>query len=222
MASAWREAAQRAYTAAHGAIEAGADADDEPPGWRWSWSRRTAVVAVLALALVAVGVAVVPRSLAGGGDREAVAMESVAPTTSAVPFAAAAVVVHVAGAVAEPGVYELPSGARVQDAIDAAGGALVPADLDVLNLARVVVDGERLAVGEAADAAAAGGADGKVNVNVAGADALTALPGVGPVLAQRIVDYREEHGPFASVEALDAVSGIGPAVLEGLRDAATV
>ena len=84
MASAWREAAQRAYTAAHGAIEAGADADDEPPGWRWSWSRRTAVVAVLALALVAVGAAVVPRALVGGGDLDVASIESAAASTSSV------------------------------------------------------------------------------------------------------------------------------------------
>ncbi|WP_257210874.1 helix-hairpin-helix domain-containing protein [Actinomyces ruminis] len=154
------------------------------------------------------------------------------------------VVVHVAGAVTSPGVVVLPAGARVVDAITAAGGALPDADTDQLNLARVLSDGEQVRVphqGEdasswnpddgtepagASTAAGSGGTgistDGHININTATAAELEGLTGIGPTLAQRIVDYRTEHGPFSSIEDLTAVSGIGAAKLESLRDEATV
>ena len=148
------------------------------------------------------------------------------------------ILVHVAGSVAHPGVHELPIGSRVVDAVAAAGGLTADADADRLNLAAAINDGSRLwvpAVGEhdepdvisaglgsdgGADGSSAGrpGADGsKVNINTASADALQALPGIGPSLAAAIVENREKAGPFARVEDLDRVSGIGPAKLELLH-----
>lgn len=154
---------------------------------------------------------------------------------------AARVAVHVVGQVRHPGVVELPAGARVQQALAAAGGALRTADLARVNLARFVVDGEQVVVprpgeaaaqmvgpgapvagltGAGAGGAGAGGADAAiapVDLNAAGAADLDALPGVGPVLAQRILDWRSQHGRFSSVDELGEVSGIGEAVLGRLR-----
>lgn len=135
-------------------------------------------------------------------------------------------VVHVAGAVVKPGVYRLPEGSRVHDAVSAAGGALPYGEPDRLNLAAQIEDGARIAVprqGEALEAGAAssepdrpaaGGS--KVNLNTANAQELAQLPRVGPVLAQRIVDYREQHGRFSAPADLDAVPGIGSKMLESL------
>ncbi|MFE6235768.1 ComEA family DNA-binding protein [Cellulosimicrobium sp. NPDC057862] len=137
------------------------------------------------------------------------------------------VVVHVVGQVATPGLVTVPADARVADALEAAGGATAEADLAALNLARTVTDGEQIVVprpGEAVPAAgsappAAGTtAGGAVDLNAADAAALDALPGIGPVLAERIVAWREENGPFTTVDELGEVSGIGPAVLADVRD----
>ncbi|WP_454729546.1 ComEA family DNA-binding protein [Cellulosimicrobium protaetiae] len=139
----------------------------------------------------------------------------------------AGVVVHVVGQVATPGLVTVPADARVADALEAAGGATAEADLAALNLARTVTDGEQIVVprpGEAVPAAgsappAAGStAGGAVDLNAADAAALDALPGIGPVLAERIVAWREENGPFTTVDELGEVSGIGPAVLADVRD----
>jgi len=135
--------------------------------------------------------------------------------SSAAPVAD--VVVHVAGRVKEPGLIRLPSGSRVADAIDAAGGAVKERDLDSVNLARVLVDGEQIQVGGAAESG-----DGGININSASASELEDLPGVGPVLAQRIVEWRTTNGPFASIDDLGQVSGIGAAVLEQVRAVARV
>ena len=154
------------------------------------------------------------------------------------------VVVHVTGAVSSPGVVTLPPGSRVTDAINAVGGASADADTEQLNLARVLSDGEQIRVprigevlpdpapqpgGDAASGARTapgksgdGGASGTVNINTASASELEKLPGIGPALAQRIVEYRDSHGPFASVDSLTDVPGIGKAKLEGLREQATV
>jgi competence protein ComEA len=143
---------------------------------------------------------------------------------------AGTVVIHVAGAVAAPGVVQLPAGSRVHQAIAEAGGATPSADLNRLNLAAVLADGQKLYVpvpgedlpaGLPGDAAAGqdpgtGAGAGKVNLNTATVEELDALPKVGPVLAQRIVDWRKEHGSFTSVEELDAVDGVGPKMLETL------
>lgn len=147
------------------------------------------------------------------------------------PTAEAMVVVHVAGAVAQPGVIRLPQGNRVGDAIAAAGGATGDADANRLNLALVVEDGQKIyvpqrgeALADAPGASDAGGAGtgGKVNLNTADAAELDTLPKVGPVLAQRIVDWRKEHGPFKTVDELDAVDGVGPKMLEALLPLVTV
>jgi competence protein ComEA len=152
------------------------------------------------------------------------------------------VVVHVVGRVRHPGVVRLPAGSRVQQAVDAAGGARRGADLDRINLARPLVDGEQVLVprpgqpSEPAEVAAgpvpapaagppAGGsaaANGSqpvqaVDVNTATLAELDALPGVGPVLAQRILDWRAQNGRFTAVDELGEVSGIGDAVLARLR-----
>ena len=154
------------------------------------------------------------------------------------------VVVHVTGAVSRPGVVTLPPGSRVTDAINAVGGASAEADTQQLNLARVLTDGEQIRVprigevlpdpapqpgGDAASGArttpgksGGGGASGTININTASASDLEKLPGIGPALAERIVEYRDSHGPFASVDALTDVPGIGKAKLEGLREQATV
>lgn len=130
--------------------------------------------------------------------------------------------VHVVGAVASPGVFELPMGARVADAIAAAGGPAPDAELTSINLARSMSDGEQVRVAHLGDTTAHGADSGLVSLNQADAAALEDLPGIGPVLAERIVKDREAHGPFASVEDLDRVSGVGPAVLERVRDYVTV
>jgi competence protein ComEA len=145
-----------------------------------------------------------------------------------------ALVVHVVGAVRRPGLFRLPEGARVADAVARAGGATRRADLAALNLAAPLVDGTQVlvpqrarpATGVSPAAAGAGTEDGavagsKVSLSSATAEELDQLPGVGPVTSQKIIDYRTEHGPFASVDDLDAVPGIGPARLEQLRDLVT-
>ncbi|GAA2729679.1 ComEA family DNA-binding protein [Cellulomonas aerilata] len=148
------------------------------------------------------------------------------------PAPTARVVVHVVGQVSTPGVVDLPVGARVGDALAAAGGATPTADLSGVNLARVLVDGEQVVVPAPGDApvpavegagggpgAASGGtaATGPVDLNTAGAAELDGLPGIGPVLAQRILEWRTEHGPFRDVEELGEVAGIGDTLLGRLR-----
>jgi competence protein ComEA len=136
-------------------------------------------------------------------------------------------VVHVVGDVARPGVVRVPHGARVIDAIEAAGGADSDADVTTVNLARLVVDGEQVRVGLppapqlSAPGASVPGATGSsamglVDVNVASAAQLVELPGIGPVLAERIVTFRTENGPFRSLDQLVEVPGIGPAILDDL------
>ncbi|WP_419203508.1 helix-hairpin-helix domain-containing protein [Paenarthrobacter nitroguajacolicus] len=163
---------------------------------------------------------------------------SESPVTGA-PSAKKTVLVHVAGAVQKPGVVSLPEGSRVFQAIEAAGGVGPSADLSGLNLAEVLSDGVKIQVplvGEVPAAASprtdgpagAGGnagpasGDAKVNINTASLEELGTLPRVGPVTAQGIIDWRKEHGPFASVDELDAVEGIGPKLMESLKDLVTV
>ena len=193
----------------------------EPP----STSRRRA----LAVAAVAVGaLTLAGKQLAGGG---APAASPPAALERAAPAPAAPVVVHVVGAVRRPGLYRLKDGSRVADAVARAGGATRRADTALVNLAAPVADGTQIVVPvrapPAADEEAGGdGGDagssqtGPVHLNTATAEELDALPGVGPVTAQKIVEWREKHGAFASVDDLDAIPGIGPARLEQLRELA--
>ena len=148
---------------------------------------------------------------------------------SASPSPEVVVLVDVAGWVRRPGVYEFTEGARVIDAIDAAGGARSGAVLEALNLAAPLTDGTQILVPRegqegVAPAPVTGGAvaGGLVNVNSATASELEELPGIGEVIAQRIIDYRTENGPFATVDELLDVSGIGDAILESIRELVTV
>lgn len=144
---------------------------------------------------------------------------------SATPAAPRTVVVHVVGAVRRPGLYELAEGSRIDEAIKRAGGPKPKAALELVNLAAPIADGQQILVpargnitgGPAATVPAQGLPTAKVHLNTATLEQLDTLPGVGPVTAQKILDYRTEHGSFQSVEELDAVSGIGPARLEQLK-----
>ena len=208
------------YTAVHGDPTTRAPAPRRRVRWAISW--RLAAAAGAVVLLVAGAVALRASAVAPG---PAVVLPTPAPSgvvaAVASPTVAAGVVVDVVGAVAAPGVVRLAQGSRVVDAIAAAGGATADAQVSALNLARVLVDGEQIAVprpGEApAGAAVSPGGDELVDLNKADAAALDALPGIGPVLADRIVSHRED-GPFTSVDELADVAGIGPTLLERLRD----
>ena len=142
------------------------------------------------------------------------------PAVSTLTPTAATIVVDVGGRVRRPGLVTLPAGARVADAIAAAGGALRPADIATIDLAAHVTDGQLLLIGvpgAAIGATAPGAAAGPIDLNTATVDELDALPGVGPVLAQRIVAWREAHGGFRSVEDLQQVPGIGARKFSDLK-----
>ncbi|CAN5137285.1 hypothetical protein BH18ACT12_BH18ACT12_06660 [soil metagenome] len=139
---------------------------------------------------------------------------------------AAQLFVHVVGAVRRPGLYRLSEGSRVADALRRAGGATRKAQLELVNLAAHVADGAQVVVPRrgsnfSAAGSPAPGQAGPVHLNTATLEQLDSLPGVGPVTAQKILDYRQEHGAFGSVDELDAIPGIGPARLAQLRELVT-
>lgn len=183
--------------------------------------RRALVYAVALLALLALG----GRYALGRGEADPVESRHAAAVLSAEPVPARKLVVHVVGAVRLPGLYTLREGSRVDDAIQLAGGPKPKAALELVNLAAPVADGQQVVVpargaGGASSTAAAGAAGataGVVHLNSATLEDLDTLPGIGPVTAQKILDYRTANGAFSSVEELDAVPGIGPARLEQLR-----
>jgi competence protein ComEA len=136
-------------------------------------------------------------------------------------------VVYVTGAVPRPGLYTLPQDSRIQDAVDAAGGFLADADQESLNLAEKLEDGQHLdipfGVGEAVvPGAAEESTPTLVNINIASAEELDSLPGIGPTTAQKIVDYRDQNGPFEKIDDIMDVAGVGPATFEEIRDLITV
>ena len=159
--------------------------------------------------------------------RAAPASAPTEPAVGEVAESSASVVVSVVGLVARPGLVTLPSGSRVAAAVEAAGGMAPEADPGSVNLAALVTDGQQIVVGTpgaagaAGEAGAASGSGGRLNLNTATTGELDALPGVGPVLAQRIVDHRKQ-GPFTSVDQLDDVPGIGPARAAELAELVTV
>jgi len=213
--------------------------------------RRLAVLGVLLLLVVAavvLGIRVAwarssarpqPIAAAAHGPPDGLVARTVpaafaSAAATGMPTAASVLMVHVVGQVRHPGVARLPPGARVLDAVQAAGGATSSADLNHLNLARPVADGEQIVVPKPGESVPGGGAPGAggagagsagqgstsagsagglVDLNTADASALDSLPGVGPVLAQRILDWRTQHGRFSSVDELGEVSGIGDKLL---------
>jgi competence protein ComEA len=180
--------------------------------------RQAVIVALVALLLLAV----LGRALAGTG-----AAQAPRRTAAMVPVSGAAsrqrVVVHVVGAVRRPGLYRLIDGARVSDAVSHAGGPTRRADLSAVNLAAPLADGAQVVVPRrlppgATPAEGTAAVGGKVSLGTATIEQLDELPGVGPVTAQKIVDWRTAHGPFRTVDELDQVPGIGPTRIEQLRE----
>jgi competence protein ComEA len=187
-------------------------------------SRRRLLIAIGCLALL---LFLASKLLSRPQQSAGLARPAAPPTETAA--APAVVVVDVVGAVRRPGLYRLEQGARIADAVARAGGAAANADLALINLAAPLADGEQVVVpkhGAAAPSAAPSGAagfagapsTGPVHLSTATLEQLDSLPGIGPVTAQKILDYRQKHGAFTTVDELDAVPGIGPARLDQLKD----
>ena len=180
------------------------------------------VYGAIAVALLLVGARAIRSE---GGAEQSFAAESGGASSSSGDFElsgqASDLVVDVAGAVERPGVYRLPAGSRVEDAVERAGGPSAGAELEAVNRAARLADGQQVVVPERGPAgvAFAGGGDeeGPISLGTATVDQLDTIDGIGPVTAQDIVEFRDEHGGLASVDQLDQVSGIGPATMESLR-----
>ncbi|GAA2063314.1 ComEA family DNA-binding protein [Leifsonia soli] len=203
---------------------------------------RVGVGAAVALAIVAAVVAVLVSATAQQGSSvdlgTPVPSSAGATNAAATATAAGRLLLHVTGAVRDPGIVDLPAGSRVLDAVAAAGGAADGADIAALNLARPVADGEQLVVPRVGDPPPAGGAGAggvasgsgsagsasgaPLNLNTATPAELETLPRIGPALAQRIVDWRAANGRFGAVSDLMKVSGIGQKLFDGLKDRVVV
>ncbi|MGH2955031.1 MAG: helix-hairpin-helix domain-containing protein [Solirubrobacterales bacterium] len=191
------------------------------------------VYGAIAVALLLVGARWVRSADGGSADRGGIAEAAVGGGGAEGAFAIEGggggdAVVHVAGAVREPGVYRLPSGSRVTDAIERAGGPAADAAPDGINLAARVSDGQQVimparaagpgGVGAGTGVAAAAAAEGPISLGSATVEQLDTIEGIGPVTAQDIIAFRDERGGLSSIEELDEVTGIGPATMEALRD----
>jgi competence protein ComEA len=165
------------------------------------------------------------RHLGGGGGSAASAVTPVQPVAKPKASVSKLLVVDVAGAVRRPGLYRLRAGSRIDDAITAAGGPNAKAQLGAVNLAAPVADGEQVVVpgsgaagvGAAGPSAAGSSPTTPLDLNTATLEQLESLPGIGPVTAQKILDYRQQHGAFHSVDELQGVPGIGPAHMAQLQ-----
>lgn len=191
-----------------------------PTRLRFAVSRIAALVVVLVV-LVWVGLSIVLAPPPASEELDAIPLVA-DPEHPAASEPVNTITVHVVGAVKKPGVYELPDGSRIIDAIEQAGGMGKKAQPQLLNLAAKLSDGQQIilpsANASAPPAGPAPGAEAKVSLNQADAQALMTLPGIGPALAKRIIEFRTKNGPFTSVEQLDAVSGIGPVLLGELAE----
>jgi competence protein ComEA len=189
----------------------------------WLDNHKVPVLAAVGLLIVAAGASFALR----WRTPEPVVIEAPPPTATSGPIR-----VYVSGAVAHPDVYSLPHGTIVKDAVEAAGGAVSDADLDRVNMAQALSDGQQVYiphVGEAPTPAPASGGgtqaavpSGPININTATQAELETLPHIGPAIAARIVDYREKNGPFTKIEDIKKVSGIGPATFDDIKDLITV
>jgi competence protein ComEA len=185
------------------------------------------VYGAIAVALLLVGARAIrgeggaEPSFAAAGLSGGAAGEGSGGSDFAISGEAGDVVVHVTGAVAEPGVYRLPAGSRVNDAVQRAGGASAKAELEAVNLAAKLADGQQVVVPERGPARGVVGSaeneDGPISLGTATLEQLDTIDGIGPVTAEGIIEFRDEHGGLASVDQLDQVSGIGPATMEALR-----
>jgi len=193
------------------------------PDLPFELSRRSLLVAAGCLALLLF----VGSKLLAQPQTSAAGAPPAAPPAETAATASAVVVVDVVGAIRRPGLYRLEQGARIADAVSRAGGATPKAGLALINLAAPLADGEQVVVprrGAAASGALGSSgvpgaaATGPVHLSTATLEQLDSLPGIGPVTAQKILDYRQKHGAFTSVDELDAVPGIGPARLDQLKD----
>ena len=185
-------------------------------------SRRQLFGAAVAAAILLV---LLLRHLGGSGSAAPTVTPLPAPARTEKPAAAKLLVIDVAGAVRRPGLYRLQAGSRIDDAIAAAGGVTGKAQLDAVNLAAPIADGEQVVVpgrgvagAPAASSPTAGSSpSAPLDLNTATAEQLDSLPGIGPVTAQKILDYRQQHGAFHSVVELEGVPGIGPGRLSQLK-----
>ncbi|HSS34051.1 MAG TPA: ComEA family DNA-binding protein [Solirubrobacterales bacterium] len=187
-----------------------------------------AVYGAIAVALLLVGA----RAIRGEGGESGAAFAAGAPSGAAVggddaggfaiSGAGGDVVVDVTGAVVRPGVYRMPIGSRVDDAVQRAGGATPRAQLEAVNLAARLADGQQVVVpervpGGSAVASGAGEVEGPISLGTATVEQLDTIDGIGPVTAEDIVEFRDQHGGLSSIDQLDQISGIGPATMESLR-----